>query len=390
MKQEFKKNSLIMVIILSVIFGMSAGIVGGLIAKVYILEGKYNLPFFGEIDLSNGYYRGSNIIIRDAKKVVVEQNDKVVETINSVRGSLVGIYRENPAAEPGLKAKDQSDKFILKNYYKIGQEAAQGLIITSDGWVITNFLPDSMDYVIITQDKKVYSIDKIMSDTLTSFNFLHVVAKDLPVRKFAEENEINNGQIVLAVNWSGESLIDSIVNTEENLDSFLFFSDLFSDKVKLANDLSEKFSDSFLFNLSGDIVGLSDNRGEVEVITHFSGAINSLLKNKTIMRPSLGVNYIDLSKLVNAMPNTVDQDKFEQGALIYKNTNGISVVKYSSAEKAGLKDGDIIISIDGIEINKNNNLTNIVQRYIAGENINIVYLRDGEEKDVDIKLGEVE
>ena len=263
MKQEFKKNSLIMVIILSVIFGMSAGIVGGLIAKVYILEGKYNLPFFGEIDLSNGYYRGSNIIIRDAKKVVVEQNDKVVETINSVRGSLVGIYRENPAAEPGLKAKDQSDKFILKNYYKIGQEAAQGLIITSDGWVITNFLPDSMDYVIITQDKKVYSIDKIMSDTLTSFNFLHVVAKDLPVRKFAEENEINNGQIVLAVNWSGESLIDSIVNTEENLDSFLFFSDLFSDKVKLANDLSEKFSDSFLFNLSGDIVGLSGNRGEI-------------------------------------------------------------------------------------------------------------------------------
>ncbi len=370
--------------VLAVIFGMAAGIVGELIARVYLLDNTFNLPFYGEINFSNGDYRGSSIIIRDAKKVVVEQNNRVTETINSVQGSLVGIYKKNLLEKSAAQAKE----FDLGNYYKLGQELAQGLIITSDGWIITDFKPENMNYVVITQDKKIYSIDKIENDPLTSFYFLHVRAKDFPVRKFAEANEIKNGQLVLAVGWTGEAELNSIVNSSDAGNDVLFFSDSFSSKISLAESLGEKFKGSFLFNLSGDIIGLSDKNGAVEPIYHFTGAIKSLLKNKSVNRPGLGVNYIDLSKLVGAVSASAGQGEYREGALIHRNTGGISTVRGGAGELAGLKEGDIIISVEGIEINNENNLTDIIQRFTAGDKVGIVYLRGGKEREVEIKLGE--
>ena len=264
-----KKDSFITIIILAVVFGMAAGVVGELIARAYILEGAYNIPFYGEINFADGNYRGPDIIIRDAKKVVVEQNNRVAEVIDSVKGSLVGVYKKNLLT----KSVQEAEKFNLGNYYKLGQELAQGLIITSDGWIITGFKPDNLNYVVITQDKKIYSINDIQSDPLTRFYFLHVEAKDLPVIKFAETGDVKNGQLALAVNWLGEAELNSVVSGHDDGGKVLFFSDSFSGKVSLANDLGEKFKGAFLFNLSGDIIGLSDKNGAIEPISHFTGAI---------------------------------------------------------------------------------------------------------------------
>lgn len=384
MKQEFRKNSFIAIVILAVVFGMASGVVGELIARVYFLDNTFNLPFYGEINFSNGNYRGPDIIIRDAKKVVVEQNNRVIETINSVQSSLVGIYKKNLLKKPAAQAKE----FNLGNYYKLGQNLAQGFIITSDGWIMTDFKPENMNYVVITQDKKIYSIDGIKSDPLTEFYFLHVWAKDLPVRKFAQAGDIKNGQLALAVNWTGEAKLSSIVNNSDAGNNILFFSDSFLSKILLSEDLGKKFKGSFLFNLSGDIIGLSDKNGAVEPIYHFTGAIKSLLKNRNIKRPGLGVNYVDLSKLVGAIPKKSGQGEYGKGALIYKNAKGISVVRGSAGESAGLKDGDIIISVEGITIDDKNSLTNIIQQFMAGDKVNIVYLRGGKEREAEATLGE--
>lgn len=381
-----KKNNFIIIIVLAVVFGMGAGIVGDLVARVYILKTDFNIPFYGEIDFSNGSYRESNIIIREPKNVIVKQNDKVIETINSVQSSLVGIYKKNLLNEETEKVAKELDDFNLGNYYKLRQAIAQGLIITSDGWIVTDFIPENLNYVVITQDKKIYSIDKIVSDTLTKFHFLHVQAKDFPVRKFAEFNDIKNGQLLLAVNWDGTALLNSIVNKDNRGDNVLFFSDVFISKIKLADNLTPEFSSLILFNLSGDVVGLSLGKGIVEPIYHFTGAIQSLLKNKVVKRPSLGVNYVDLSSLVSAIPTSSGQASHEKGALIYRSSQGISVLKNSAAQIAGLKEGDIIISVDGREINQENNLTEVIQSFMSGDKVNITYLRDGKESQVELSL----
>ena len=153
-----KENTKITIIILAVIFGLTSGIVGGLLGRTYILGNIYNLPFFGEIVFPKGDYNGGSLIISGAKKVVVEQNTKVTETINSANSSLVGIFVKQKYTED--TSLDQG--FDLDNYYKLNKELGQGLIITSDGWIITNvfifvntFL--SLFYFIILYNNKLNS-----------------------------------------------------------------------------------------------------------------------------------------------------------------------------------------------------------------------------------------
>ncbi len=386
-KQKNKKNGVMLIIILAVIFGMASGVVGELIARSYLLN--YNIPFFGEISFTSGDYGGANLIIRDAKKVIVEQDTKVIETINSANNSLVGIFKKQ-------KIKKSINGFDLSDYYQISQEVSQGLIVSSDGWIITSFLPIQTDvpsvlddYVVITKDKKIYTIDNIVSDSLTPFYFIHIKVSDLPVRKFASINEINNGQLMLAVNWDGHSWLSRISDKQDKGQSIINFSDVFSSKVSLMENIPEEFKKSVLFNLAGDVVGLINDQGEIEPIYHFSSAIKSLFKYKEIRRASIGVNYINLSDLVKVNVEDLLQNGEDKGAMIYKNNKGIAVVKGSAADLAGLAEGDIIILIGNIEINKDNNLSEVIQSYLAGDKVKIVYLHNGKREEVEVVLGEI-
>ncbi|MFH1427518.1 MAG: S1C family serine protease [Patescibacteria group bacterium] len=389
-KNRKKINNLILLIVLAVIFGLAGGVVGELITRVYILEETYNIPFFGEINFSNGQFTGSSLIIRDPKKVVVEQDMKVAETITSVSNSLVGIFTKKPEIHI-----NNIKEFNIENYYILNQSLGTGLVITSDGWVMTNaFRPDAnpdraiSDYVIITREKKIFELDKFIKDPITNFSFFHVKdARDLPVRQFSDKNLIIKGMQVIALNWQQASLITSISDIKDD-NVVLKFTDKFSKKIISQDQVEADLTSAIIFDLAGNIVGLSEKTGEIEPIYHFKSAISSLLLLKEIKRASLGVNYINLSELVLSA-NEETKDMINKGALIYKNNDGIDIVKNSSAEKAKLRAGDIITKVDNIEIDKNNDLVDVIQSYSAGGKINVTYIRTGEENAVEIELGEI-
>lgn len=386
MKDKIKKkleNNKILILILAVIFGLLAGVVGELVARVYMFNDVYNMPLFGNISFSDNDYKRANLVIQGARKVVVEQNVKIAETINSVKGNLVGVFKKIKTAEGVADAK-----FNLDSYYKLNQALGFGLIITSDGWIITEALPKNLNYeniinsyVVISGDKQIYKIDGIIKDTITPFSFVHVEGvRDFPVLPFAEEG-IANGQMVIAATWSGDSYLTSVIGRKE--EGLSKSSDDFSDELILADSFDKGLKEAVVVNLTGGIVGLIGSDGKVEPINHFQSAIQSLLKNKDIKRPRLGVNYLDLSLL------TKENNKYKKGALIYKDSNSISVIKNSPADLAGLKEGDIIVGVDNTEINENNNLTDVIQNYLDGDKINIVYLRAGERKKIEVELGEI-
>lgn len=390
MKKEKKTkftNNKVSIVIISVIFGLVAGSVGALVTVVFVFEDLSNVPFFGEINFSNSNYNGSNLVIRGAKKVIVEQDTKIIETINSVGNSIVGIYRKIPESQP----EDVLNNFKLANYYKLDQEIGLGMIVSSDGWIATDVFIHNVnlgnvlsDYVVITKENKIYNIDSFIKDTITSFSFIHVKgANDFPVRQFAEEDKIKSGQLIIVVGWRGKNLLSALIG-EKNINSSLIKnSDVYFKNYILSNNIEKEFYGSTVFDLSGNIIGLVDKKGNINSISHFISAINSLFKNNKIKRPNLGINYIDLSDLVSG------KNTLKNGAIIYKKSNGVSVAKNSPADLAGLKEGDIIISIDNKVINSENNLTDIIQSYLAEDEIDIVYLRDGEEKETKIKLGEI-
>jgi S1-C subfamily serine protease len=371
-------------ILLFLVVGLAllAGIVGELAARVYLFEDAYGIPFFGNISFTNGDYNGANLSIIGARKVVVEQNVKVAETVVSLSNDLVGIFKKIK-----VSGSEDNSSFDINQYYRMSQPIGTGLIITSDGWLITDTLPQNLkeenistNYVIITKDKQIYEIDKVVNDSTTNFSFVHAKgAKDFSVRPFVERGEVKNGQLVVAVNWSGESWLTSTVGRKDSED-FIRSSEDASEPLVLMGVEDKKLAGAAVVDLSGNIIAMANKQGRVEPINNFQSAIRGLLKNGTIERTFLGVNYIDLSVLAGS------DSKYKKGAVVFKNLNGVSVIKDSPADVAGLKEDDVITQIDNIEINENNDLADVIQGYLAGDKINVVYLRSGDKKEVLLEL----
>lgn len=387
-----KNNNFLLIIVLALIFGLAAGIVGELFSRAYLSNGAFSIPILSEINLSSGDYRGQNIIIRDPKKVVVEEEDKVQEIFNSANDSIVGIFKKQIAPN--------AETINLDNFYQPSDRLGEGLIITSDGWIISSFSfgerPDINNYVIITKKKKVYPIEKIIKDKISSFSFIRVKAKDFSVKKFAALADIRAGQTVLAFGWEGKIRKSTIVNLRKADDSLISSSENFMGAIDLIDQSSTDYQDAILFNLAGDVVGLADQAGLIRPIFNFNSATLSLLKTENIRRASLGVYYVDLSSLIK-IPTSAEKENsgeqnnnsLEEGALIVKNQKGVAVVKGGSAEQAGLREGDLIVAVNNIKLDKNNDLADLISQYTVGDSIIVSYLRSNVRKEVEIKLGEL-
>jgi len=377
LKEFFKKYKFAFLVIVILIFSIGGGMIGEIVFRSYFIGASYNLSAFGNLDFSQGQFKDQGIVISNAKNITVQQDVKIEETVNSVGASLVGIYKKQKLIKPG-------NIFSPDNFYKMNSAAGQGFIITSDGWIVTTLALDKIytDYVVIAKDKKIYQIDKAVGDSLTGFNFIHVAARDLPVRKFAENRDIKRGNSTIGVNWPGSAWVSSVFGFKEK-NELVESSDNFSTKLILNNDVPEEFRGSVVFNLAGDVLGLIDAEGEIEPMAHLAAVVNSLFKNKIITRPSLGINYINLAVLT-----AVDEQNnyWQKGVIIYKDQKGVAVKKGGSAEKAGLREGDIIISVDNINLDKVNDLADIIQGYAAGDKINLLIMREGAEKTVEVIL----
>lgn len=367
-----KRKNLLLIIILGVLV-VVGGAIGGFVFRVYFGD-DYSATLTSDINLKNsGLTQG--LVIKEARNVIVAQDDKIKETKNAVDGSILGIFKK-------ITPK-KNDTSILANAYNPEANLGQGLAVTSDGWMITNFKIDNpANYVVINKNKDIFSIEKVFADSLTHFYLLKIKANNLPVRKFLTNNEVSGGQAVVVYSWKGDVDLDYVRSLNQNQNK-IWNSDVPHSKVFLSNKLVD-FVGSSVFNFSGDVVGLIDASGAVEPIGHFIPALNSILKNQIIKHPSLGLSYQNISNFVAA--NQLENKN--KGALIIKDASA-AIVKGSPAEVAGLKEGDIITMVDDVEIDANNDLAEIITKYQPGDKINISYVREAIVKDASITLGEL-
>lgn len=377
------KDNVLLIIFLAVISGLAAGVCGEVITRVYFLN-DFSSPYFDQDinlnDLNNN--NRSNLIIRDPKTVVVSQDLKVAETINSLSPSFVRVFKE-------IDSKIINDP-LKPGYYSLDNPLFLGLVITSDGWIMSSLPLELKDafatkgYIVITSDRKIYTIDKItiLKNLPGDVIFFHLAnANNLPVRKIVSRSELSLGQSLIVIdnyNNAWPTTLSSFKKTPE-----ISSSDFLSARLALANNSEAIQKNSFVFNLAGDLAAVVSEGKEIIPAFAYESYWQSFWKKELTPRPFLGVNYLDLSSV--RIPNL----NFDKGALIYPASDKVAVVKNSPASVAGLAVGDVITWIDNQEINKTNDLADLIAKYKPGDKIAITYLRDGQEKEIDLKLGEL-
>ena len=384
-KQQAKKfdyNSSWISLPLLLICAIVAGIFGETIMRTYIAKDIYS-PYsnYNEVNLSNLTAASPGLIIRDPKKVVVNQDVKISETISSLKTSFVSVFEKIEVPFLADKKNANGDSSVenidYSYYYDLNKPLFIGFIITSDGWAVASISDDfnfsKKDLVVIDSSRRVYEVSDLSAVNGDGLVFFRLAdARNLPIRKNIAKSDFFIGQSLLAV--KNLNLVNPL-----NLVSLSEKADLLNSEnsnLNLGFSLSPlELKNNFIFDLAGDLAAIVNNQGELIPAFSYNYQWLSLMNVNDLGRPLFGVNYLNLSDIKIASSST-DMSK---GALLFSDGKVPAVMKNSPAAKSGLKEHDIITWINNYEINNDNDLAEIISFYKPGDKLNLIYLRDGKE-----------
>ncbi len=271
-----------------------------------------------------------------------------------------------------------------------------GVIIKEDGYILTNnHVVDKVDdiWVKITGEKK-YKAKIVGTDPKTDVAVLKIDEKNLPVIPLGDSDKLRIGEWVLAIGSPfGEQLAHTvtagIVSALGRSDFNLTGREGYEDFIQTDAAINPGNSGGALVNLKGELVGInsaiiSGSRGFQGVgfavpINLAKDIMEQLIEKGKVVRGYIGIGIQD-----------IDEDA--ANALNLKDLRGILVREISNnspAEKSDLKVGDIITKLNGENVDNVSKLRNRVAATSPGIWINLNIIRDGEEKTVKVKLGEL-
>lgn len=366
------KKFFIQVAVFSIIFGLIAGFFSALFL---LTQERLKIPFSKEIELRK-YFPVKEVNLVTEKKVTVLPDERVSSIANNLRETVVDIF---------LKKRSKKKSFLSSVYLK-NEALGVGFVLTTDGWIVTlrSVVNDlNADYVVLTQENNIYNVKKVIVDPITEIVFLKIDADNLKVVNLSPEEQ-NIGETILLFdkldNLKLVHLSNLKFNRKEKEDDFVYSTEKFPYVYKIDSKLNLNFIGSPAFSLDRNVIGIVNSDSTLIPVYQFKEIIDQVLSSTEINRPYLGIDYLDLSEVFGMIESRYKD--FNYGALVYG-----PPIKNSPAEKADIKNADLIIKIDNIRIDSQHNLTEVIQSYRSGDKIEITLLRNHKEKKVDLILG---
>ncbi|MCX6742929.1 MAG: S1C family serine protease, partial [Candidatus Parcubacteria bacterium] len=348
---------LILSIVAIIILAFIAGISGEFFARFYLS----NLSIFSDFYFTNtDNLNQGNIVIREPRKVVVEQDLQLFQVKNDVQNSILGIYK-----------KKKTGKTLLDKIFMPDDYLEEAVVLTSDGWLIThrNLQIRPNESLVSGYNQKNYEIEKVVDDPVAKIMFIKINAQNLPVSKIADLSSITFGQQLVLFNHFFDLL--NIVNIKStsykeylNKYDFVNNTEILDKSILLDKSFPAIQNGSPVFNSQSELVGFLTGQNEVYnrviPINAINPVINQVLKNEKIARPYLGINYLDLSKISGL--EQADIQGAKQGAMVWPNEKGVAITA-DSPLFGKLSIGDIIVSVENQNLDDNNDLTNLLLEY---------------------------
>lgn len=353
-----------------------------------------NVPYISNITYEQAIIDAAKSVSPSVVSIVISKN--------------VPIYEQqfiNPFGDIGGGFNIQIPQYVQKGSKLQEVGAGSGFIVSEDGLVLTNkhvVIDDSAEYTVFTSDGQKYKAKVLALDPVQD---LAVIKIEAPEKKFkpailGDSSSIQIGQGVIAIgNALGEfsntvsvGVVSGLQRTISASSHTGDFSEILEGIIQTDAAINSGNSGGPLVNLKGEVIGINTANAQGAQSIGFALPINlakkdiqQVVKNNKIIYPFLGVRYILIDEIVK------EEQKLsvDYGALISKGPNGEAAVeKGSGAEKAGIKENDIILEINGEKINVKNSMSTLIQKYNAGDKIKLHILRDGKEMNVDVTLGE--
>ncbi len=333
----------------------------------------------------------------DFTKIVERQAPAVVKITTLTHARQLGGQPGDPYGIPPEQIPE-----IFRHFFEYrgrpqereAQSLGSGFIISSDGYVLTNFhvIEGADEVTVRLSDRREYEAEVVGTDRQSDIALLKVKASNLPTVNFAKPGELKVGEWVLAIgspfglDYSVSAGIVSAIGRSipnERNENYVPF-------IQTDVAINPGNSGGPLFNLKGEVVGVNSQiytRSGGSIGLSFSipvglvtDVVEQLKEGGSVARGRLGVGIQD-----------VDKDLAESFGLQKPSGALVSYVEEDGpADDGGIQVGDIILEFDGKEVQTSAELPHIVGRTKPGSRVVVVVLRDGKRKDIRVKVGQVD
>jgi serine protease Do len=274
--------------------------------------------------------------------------------------------------------------------------SGSGVIISDDGYIVTcnHVVADADEITVTLSNKKTYTAKVIGADPSYDLAVIKIDASGLPFLLYGNSDEAKIGQWALAIGYplnlettvtagiisaKGRSLgLNKGTKTSSPVESY----------IQTDAAVNQGNSGGALVNTDGQLIGI--NSAIASPTGFYSGysyaipvnivkkVVDDLIKYGTVQRAYLGVSY--------AADGISDDDKKSQDIPDGDGVYITDVATNGAAAAAGIKKGDFITKVNGIDINSSSDLVEQVTHYKPGDKITVDYNRAGENKTVTVTL----
>lgn len=349
----------------------SAIAIGLVLAAIFYQAQSRNLLRLPEFKWPNKTLVQTNEI-----RTVLKEESTVIDVVEKTSPSVVAIGVSRRIVNP-------FDPYSLpKNQ---DSTVGTGFVVSEKGIIVTNkhvVSEAGTKYSVVTKDGRKLDVVKVYRDPVLDLGIIQVSDHDLKALELGDSSKLKVGQGAIAIgNALGQFTNTVTTGVISGLGRKVVAGDPFSGSAESLDDLIQTDaainpgnSGGPLLNSSGEVIGVNVATTEGAQNIGFAIAINSVkqivdefIQNGSVSRPFLGIQYKFITKdlaLLNDVP---------QGAYIQE------LVPQGAAQKAGVRVGDIITKINGMAINSDKKISEVVQVSKVGDQVKLTIWRDGKE-----------
>jgi len=265
-----------------------------------------------------------------------------------------------------------------------------GVIVSPDGYIITNnhVVADAVDVEVILADRRQYKGKVVATDPKTDVAVVKINATNLPTVPWADSSTLAVGEFVLAIGnplGLSRTVTFGIVSAVGRAD--VGVAD-FEDFIQTDAPINPGNSGGALVNVNGELVGIntaiaSPTGGSVGVgfaipSNMARAAMQSLIKTGRVVRGFLGASTQDVTPSLGKIFRLPDV----KGAIV------TDIQAKGSAEKAGLKRGDVVVRFDSRDVMDSGQLRNLVAQSPIGSKHRLDLVRDGKAYQAELTVQE--
>ncbi len=327
-------------------------------------------------------------------------NSMFTDVVEKVRPSIVSIYTTKT-----VKLKENPFFFFFRDFGNIPEDQlpqpemkqqglGSGIIISEDGYILTNnhVVEDVDELRVKLIDNSEYEAKVVGTDPSTDIALIKIEAKDLPVAVLGNSDKLKIGEWVLAIgnplNLTSTVTAGIVSALHRTIDVLRGRNNVTSIENFIQTDaaINPGNSGGALVNLRGEVIGVNTaiatttryymGYGFAVPINIAKAVVDDIIKYGEVKRGYLGVYINDVTPVI-AKGVKLDHPR---GVFV------TSVIDGSAADEAGIKEGDIILSVDGKEVNHTNELQAKIGIKNPGDVVTLKVWRDGKELTIKAKL----